>query len=44
MFRPLVFMSLFCAAVLPARAAEESKSALLVKGKLLYLQHCVICH
>ena len=43
MFRPMVFLSLFCA-VLSLRAAEESKSALIAKGKLLYLQHCVICH
>ena len=43
MFRPLVFVLLFCAALLPIRAADE-KSALISKGKLLYLQHCVICH
>src|SRR5687767_14596071 len=25
-------------------AAEDEKSAMMAKGKLLYLQHCVICH
>jgi mono/diheme cytochrome c family protein len=43
MFRPVVFVMLFCAAALSLRAADE-KSALIAKGKLLYLQHCVICH
>ena len=43
MFRPAVFVMLFSAAVLSTHAADE-KSALIAKGKLLYLQHCVICH
>src|ERR1044071_2932519 len=27
-----------------AGAAAENRDALVAKGKLLYLQHCVICH
>jgi mono/diheme cytochrome c family protein len=44
MFRPVVFVILCGVALLSSRAADESKSALIAKGKLLYLQHCVICH
>ena len=31
-------------AVCSSRAAEVEKAPLLAQGKLLYLQHCVICH
>lgn len=43
MFHRLVVLTwLFLAAAL-TRAADD-KSALMAKGRLLYLQHCVICH
>ncbi len=45
MFRPLWILSLFCtAAMWPLRAADSDTAALIAKGKLLYLQNCVICH
>src|SRR5829696_5814001 len=34
----LVFCAFF------ARGADGEKAALIAKGKLLYLQHCVLCH
>lgn len=42
----LGFASLLLSLVtfVPIFAAEESESVLIAKGKLLYLQHCVICH
>ena len=46
MFRPLSFLLLICACLLPrlSAAADDDQAALVTKGRLLYLQHCVICH
>ena len=45
MFRPLNFLVLLCAFIMsPLTAAEADKAGLVTKGRLLYLQHCVICH
>jgi len=42
MFCRCCFAILFL--VVPLRAAESDKAALVAKGKLLYLQNCVLCH
>jgi glucose/arabinose dehydrogenase/mono/diheme cytochrome c family protein len=42
MFRSAFLFLFLCALV--SRAADASKTELIAKGKLLYLQHCVICH
>src|SRR5215213_9339009 len=43
MFRRSASLSLlFC--VFVSQAAESTNADLIAKGKLLYLQHCVICH
>ncbi|HWN95447.1 MAG TPA: c-type cytochrome [Methylomirabilota bacterium] len=46
MFRRVISYSiaLLTCAALTLFAADEEKSAAMAKGKLLYLQHCVICH
>ena len=46
MFRSLCFGILIGAALasFPLRAADRDTAALVAKGKLLYLQNCVICH
>src|SRR6188474_320979 len=46
MFRLLCFAFMIYAvtAGFSLRAADADTAALVAKGKLLYLQHCVICH
>ena len=45
MFRPFSFLILLCVLLAtPLVAADDDKAALITKGRLLYLQHCVICH
>src|SRR5437868_7049402 len=44
MFRLICFAILIRFAALSLRAAESDTAALIAKGKLLYLQNCVICH
>ncbi len=46
MFRLIQFAILSFAAFasISLRAADDETAALIAKGKLLYLQHCVICH
>src|SRR5688500_11400543 len=42
MFRQLVFVALLTGVSM--FAADETPAALIAKGKLIYLQYCVICH
>jgi mono/diheme cytochrome c family protein len=44
MFHPFTSLALLCTVALTLHGADDAKSALIAKGKLLYLQHCVICH
>src|SRR5262245_27266965 len=46
MFRPLRITVLIAFALVASRsdAADDPNAPLIAKGKLLYLQHCVICH
>src|SRR4051812_38551849 len=44
MFRLICFAIWICFAAFSLRAAESDTAALIAKGKLLYLQNCVICH
>ena len=46
MLRPVwsAALAVMALAALFSPAAEDDQAALMAKGKLLYLQHCVICH
>ena len=44
MFRPLRFLILLCACLASPLVAADDQAALITQGRLLYLQHCVICH